>query len=166
MDFKFSTNYRLEEINEDNILDAFRERIEDYYFKPIKMLNDNYFGFAAIGLLASIIDILAKTKDHITVHNSRREYECWLQEKLGFEEQCASDFYENFRCGLLHSGCIESGGQVSYETSKLYIFYKGHHFVNPKILLEEIEHHFYEFIMDEDPTELFEYFEKKIKEIE
>lgn len=47
-------------------LNAFRERIEKYYFKPIKILNDNRYGFAAIGLLASLIDILAKTKDHIT----------------------------------------------------------------------------------------------------
>lgn len=166
MDFKFSTNYRLEEINKDNVLDAFRERIEDYYFKPIKMLNDKKFGFAAIGLLASLIDILVKTKDHNTKHSSRREYECWLQEKLGFEKQCASDFYEDFRCGLLHSGCIESGGQISYETNKLQIFYLGHHFVNPKILLEKIKHDFCEFIKDEDSTELFEYFEKKLKEIE
>ena len=166
MDFRFSTNYRLEEINEDNVLDAFKERIEEYYFKPIKILNDNRFGFAAIGLLASLIDILAKTKDHITKKESRKEYECWLQEKLGFEKKCASDFYEDFRCGLLHSGCIESGGQVSYETNKLYIFYKGHHFVNPKILLKKIKHHFCEFIKDEDPIKLFEYFEKKLKEIE
>ena len=166
MDFKFSPNYRLEEINEDNVLDAFKERIECYYFKPIKMLNDSRSGFAAIGLLASVIDILAKTKDHITEHHSRTEYLDWLQEKLGFEEQCASDFYENFRCGLLHSGCIESGGQVSYNTNKLYILYEGYHFVNPKILLKEIKDHFYEFIRDEDPAELFEYLETKLREIE
>ena len=166
MDFKFSPDFRLEEINKDNVLDAFRDRIEKYYFKPIKMLNVKKCGFAAIGLLASLIDILVKTKYHLTGHKSRREYESWLQEKLGFEKKCAKDFYEDFRCGLLHSGCIESGGQVSYKTSKLYIIYKGHHFVNPEILLEKIKHHFYEFIKDEDPTELFKYFEKKLKEIE
>jgi len=166
MDFKFSPDLRLEDINKDNILDAFRDRIKEYYFKPIRMLNDKEFGFAAIGLLASFIDILVKTKDHLTGHKSRTEYESWLHEKLGFEKKCAEDFYEDFRCGLLHSGCIESGGQVSYETSDLYTFYKGHHFVNPKILLEKIEQYFDEFIKDENPTELFEYFEKKLKEIE
>ena len=67
---------------------------------------------------------------------------------------------------LKHSGCIESGGQVSYETSDLHIFYEGHHFINPEILLQKIEYHFDEFIKFENSTELFEYFKKKLKEIE
>jgi len=166
LDFRFSPEFRLEDINKDNVLEAFRDRIEKYYFKPIKMLNDKKCGFAAIGLLASLIDILVKAKDHLTEHKSRTEYECWLREKLGFEKQGAIDFYKDFRCGLLHSGCIESGGQVSYETSDIYIFYEDHHFINPEILLEKIKHHFDEFIKYENPTELFEYFKIKLEEIE
>lgn len=166
MDFKFSPKFRLEEINKDNVLDAFKDRIKNCYFKPIKMLNDKRCGFAAIGLLASLVDILVKSINHLTKHNSRTEYECWLREKLGFEKQVAKDFYEDFRCGVLHSGCIESGGQISYETSDLYFFYEGHHFINPEILLEKMEHYFDEFINYENPTELFNYFKKKLKEIE
>ena len=166
MDFRFSPKFKLEEINKDNVLDAFKDRIENYYFKPIRMLNDKECGFAAIGLLTSLIDILVKTEDHLIEHQSRTEYECWLREKLGFEKQDAKEFYKNFRCGLLHSGCIESGGQVSYETSDLYIFYKGHHFINPKILLEKTKHHFNEFIIYEKPIALFKYFKKKLDEID
>ena len=166
MDFKFSPNYRLDDITEGNVLNAIKDRIKKYYCEPIEMLNDKRFGFAAIGLLASLIDILAKTKDHITEHNSRTEYLCWLQEKLGLDKQIALDFYYDFRCGLLHSGCIESGGQVSYEINKQFCYYEGHLFVNPIILLKKIEDHFNEFIESEDPNELFEYFEKKLQEIE
>jgi len=54
MDFKFSPKYRLEEINKDNVLDAFRNRIEKCYFKPIKMLNDKRF-LIGLSLIGSII---------------------------------------------------------------------------------------------------------------
>ncbi|HEC40919.1 hypothetical protein LCGC14_1072440 [marine sediment metagenome] len=108
MDFRFSPEFRLEEINKDNVLEAFRDRIEKYYFKPIKLLNNNRCGFAAIKLLASLIDILVKAKDHLTGHSSRIKYEYWLRDKLNLEKQDATDFYEDFRCGLIHSLMVVS----------------------------------------------------------
>lgn len=38
MDHKFSPSYMLSQINEGNVIKAFKERIEKYYFNPIKKL--------------------------------------------------------------------------------------------------------------------------------
>ena len=61
-EFKFSPSFSLEAVDAGNVIEALKERIENYYFKPIKkLLKKREFGFAATMLLASFIDILDKT---------------------------------------------------------------------------------------------------------
>jgi len=66
LEYYFSKSFKLNSINEGNVIEAFKERIEQYYFEPIEMLNKNEyrFGFASATLLASLIDILAKVENH------------------------------------------------------------------------------------------------------
>lgn len=64
MEHKFSPSFKLNTINKNNVIEVFKERIEKYYFEPIKILNEKKFGFAAATLLTSLIDILAKTENH------------------------------------------------------------------------------------------------------
>lgn len=167
MEYNFSPSFKLDSLNVNNVIEAFKERIEEYYFEPIKMLNEKNFGFAATSLLASLIDILAKTENHDTrTENIGGNYKNWLKNNLGFGQKLAKDFYYNFRCGLLHAGCVESSGQISYSQKELYGYDKEHLILNPNILFQRLKMKFNEFIKIEDPEDLFEYLKKKLNEID
>jgi len=167
MEYKFSTNYNLIDVNKDNVIKAFKERIENYYFKPIEMLlNQKDFGFAATSLLASLVDIFAKTQKHDTTNiKNRNKYIEWIKKNLEFDTKVSKDFYENFRCGLLHAGCIESGGQISYEPNELWVQDKKHIVINPKYLYQKLKTIFNDYITNEDSGELFNYLKERVSEI-
>lgn len=165
VDYNFSPKYKLDSLNIDNILLAFTQRIEFYYFEPIDRLNDKEYGFAATTLLASLIDILAKTENHNKKDYNKPEYLDWLTNNLGFNSEITIKFYESFRCGLIHAGCIESNGQISYNQKELIEIYNNHLIVNPRILLKKIKNSFTHYINNEDPEELLRYLKNKIPEI-
>lgn len=167
MDYKFSPNCRLGNVNQGNVLDAFEERMEEYFFEPIKkLLEDKKYGFSATSLLASLIDILRKTENHDESNNKNREkYTTYLKDKFDFDEDLADYFYSNFRCGLLHAGCIESGGQISYENDSLYRWDDNHLVINPDRLYNKVRELFDTFLSKEDPEELYNYLTKKVEEI-
>lgn len=167
IEFNFSPNFKLNTINPENVIEAFKERIEHYYFKPLEiLLSKRELGFAAITLLANLIDIFSKTENHDTSNrNNRENYTTWLENNLRFEPVLAKFFYYNFRCGLLHAGCIESGGQISYIQKELFVRDKGHLIINPKFLFQKLKPIFYNFIENEDSEELFNYLKERINEI-
>ena len=165
MDYRFSPNFKLDHINQENVIEAFKERIDHHYIKPIEILNCMKLGFAATILISSFIDILAKTENHNTTKESKDNYINLLIRDLGFDDSSADLFYYNFRCGLIHAGCIESGGQISYKQSVPYQIYHGYLSVNPCELFEKIKKKFENFIDQEKPEELFKYLKTKIKEI-
>jgi len=167
MEHKFSPSYVLSQINRGNVIKAFKERIENYYFKPIKkLLNKQDFGFAATTLLASLIDIFTKTQNHDTTNEkNRKKYIEWIEENLGFDTGLATFFYENFRCGLLHAGCIESSGQISYSQKQLWTDDKSHIIMNPKSLFQKLKMIFNNLIANEDPNKLFTYLKERVSEI-
>ena len=163
----FSPKFKLSDLDKTNVIEAFKERIDKWYFEPINILNKKKFGFSATALLASLIDILAKTKNHDTTNsNNRSKYTEWLKKNFGFTEKKALNFYENFRCGLLHSGCIEYGGYISYKQKQFCVSIKGSLILNPKLLFQEVKKKFDEFINNEDPEQLFEYLKGKLNEID
>ncbi len=165
-EFHFSKGTLLKDINESNVIKAFKDRIEKWYFEPINILNNKEFGFAATTLLASFIDILAKTENHDHDNkNNRSKYTKWIVDKFNFTKDEALDFYNYFRCGLLHAGCIESGGYISYNEKNFYLNYKGSLIINPRLLFKKIEHIFKEFIDKESPELLFSYLKGKLNEI-
>ena len=165
-EFYFSPGILLKDLDKNNVIKAFTDRIEKWYFEPIKMMNDEELGFAAAGLIASVIDILAKTSNHDLNNDKNKEkYKKWIKEKFKFTEDAALNFYNHFRCGLLHSGCIESGGYVSYEEPNFYQEYKNSLIINPKLFFCKLKDKFYEFIRNEDPEELLNYLKGKIEEL-
>ena len=167
MEYEFAPGIKLDSINKTNVVEAFKQRIEGYYFTPIEiLLNKKEFGFAATALLASLIDIFAKTENHDPTNVKNREkYIKWLEKSLGIKPKKAKFFYENFRCGLLHAGCVESSGQISYLQQKLFARDKEHIIINLKYLFQKLKLRFYIFISNEDPEELLKYLKGRISEI-
>ena len=166
-EFKFSPSFSLEAVTTRNVIKAFKERIENYYFKPIKkLLKKKEFGFAATTLLASFIDILDKTSRHDkTNNNNKYNYIESLKNNFKFTPNIAKYFYENIRCGLVHSGCIESGGKISYTQSSLCRSVDDYLIINPKKLFSEIEKIFNYFIANEDPKAFFNYLTERLDEL-
>ena len=39
-EFYFSPNTLLKDLDENNVIKAFKERIDDWYFEPIKLMNN------------------------------------------------------------------------------------------------------------------------------
>lgn len=166
-EFKFSPSFSLEAVNAGNVIEAFKERIENYYFKPIKKLfKKKEFGFAATTLLANFIDILDKTSRHDkTDRKNKYNYTEWLKNNLKFTPKIAKYFYENIRCGLVHSGCIESGGKISYTQSRLCISVDNYLIINPINFFSEVEKIFNNFIDNEDPKVLYKYLSERLDEL-
>ena len=54
----------------------------------------------------------------------------------------SSNFYKNFRCGLLHAGCIESGGYISYDQGQFCISNNDSLIVNPHLLIQRVHKNF------------------------
>ena len=112
----YSTNLKLEDLDLDNkplVLQCFEERINDYYFKPIKLLADQEMAFAAGALECLLIDALAR---YATRENgSEARMVEWFQEHLQLSKDSATNFYKFFRCGLLHEGHIKQFGQFCFD---------------------------------------------------
>lgn len=167
MQYKFSPKYFLVNIKEENVIEAFKERIEGYYFRPIEMLlNEEDFGFAATGLLSNLIDVFDKTMRHDPTNNNNKDnYTAWVENNLGFDSKLAVFFYKNFRCGLLHSGCVESGGQISYILKNMIEYDNNHIIVNPRQIFLRLKKVFKTFMGKEDPTILLAYLKKRVSEL-
>ncbi len=164
--FYFSPRILLKDLDKNNVIKAFKDRIEKWYFKPIKILNKKELGFAAIALIASVIDILAKTSNHDLNNDKNREkYTKWIKDKFKFSEDEALSFYLHFRCGLLHSGCIESGGYVNYEEPSFYRKYKNSLIINPELFFIKLKKVLFEFINNEDPEDLINYLKGRLGEV-
>ncbi len=151
-EFYFSPGILLKDLDKYNVIKAFNDRVEKWYFEPIKIMNNEKLGFAATALIASVIDILAKTSNHDQETNkNKKKYTKWIKEKFKFTEDVASNFYNHFRCGLLHSGCIESGGYINYEEPSFYRKHENSIIINPDLFFNKLKEVFYEFIKNEDP---------------
>jgi len=163
----FSENVKLGDLNEDNVIKAFKERITKWYINPIDILNKKKFGFASAALSASLIDILAKTENHdLNNKNNRIKYTEWLMKNFEFTDEVALNFYNNFRCGLIHAGSIESGGYISYDQDQFYKNTNDSLIVNPKLLSKKILEKFQNFIENENPKELFAYLKGRLEELQ
>ncbi len=162
----FSPEILIKDIDKNNVIEAFNDRIVKWYFEPIKILNKKELGFAALALIASVIDILAKTSNHdLNNDNNREKYTKWIKDKFNFTEDEASNFYNHFRCGLIHSGCIESGGFVDYNEPRFYRNHIDSQIINPRRFFIKLRETFNELIKNEDPEELFNYLKGKLEEI-
>ena len=152
----YSQNVMMEDLDFDDkesLLYAFQDRMENYYFLPIKQLNGLRYAFAAGILLLSLIDAFARYSTRIDEVGPRIKE--WVKHNLNLEyysereiEKIAGVIYKDFRCGLLHESHIKNCGQFSYEVGSAVYLERDFVIINPSLLFKEIESYFQQFIND------------------
>ena len=150
----FSPNTRLGELdlsNRKHLIDAFKERVESYYFHPIEVLNKNRSAFAAGAIECLLIDAFARyvteEKDDSKRGAIGRRIIKWCKNHLHIDNQTAKNFYEFFRCGLLHESHIKGFGQFTFDISfgNPISLEQDYLIVNPKHLLDSLKDYFSKF---------------------
>jgi len=158
----FSTEDSFADLNWDNkdaLLEAFQDRVREFYIEPIKELNEQKKRPFAVGVLCVVtIDFLARIETSQDGVPKRFEY--WVENNI--EEfytpnlniplqEFANRFYKEFRNGLVHEGRIKKAGQFSYNYNVLVKFDKVNGtkpimIINPKFLQEAISKSFEKYI--------------------
>ncbi|MFC0214418.1 hypothetical protein ACFFK0_18470 [Paenibacillus chartarius] len=154
----FSPNLKYYDIDfnhPDSLVEAFRDRIKQYYIEPIKKLNDDHDAFAAGLICVTTIDVLSRLK--YDIDEVRKRYVGWLISEIpdfglpglkNKEQKVADLFYRQFRNGLVHEGRIKDGGQFSYLFGDLITLEDSFMVINPRQLVEKIEIAFDKYIFD------------------
>lgn len=149
-----------------SLIEAFKERVEDFYLAPVKTLNDAEKAFAAGVLSVSAIDFLARY--YTKSEKVGERFIIWLQEyipEFSGNKEAAERFYNDFRNGLVHEGRVKEGSYFTYkddEFGELYKIYDGIMLVNPVLLHAAILTALYRYIDDLDKNDDIY---KKFKEV-
>lgn len=165
----FSPNYRFIDINwnnPDNLIDAFEDRINGFYFEPAESLNETFQAFSKGLICISLIDLLSKIETNSDSVGSR--YEFWLKKHFSEFNELNPDnqnqttayrFYKEFRNSLVHECMIANAGQFSYEYNKMIHFIRDENkhimVINPEFLIISLQKAFNNYIMliKEDESE-------------
>ncbi len=141
-------------ISTDNpveVIKAYQERIIGFYFRPARLLNEKKAGFGAGILCFSAIDAIARTEYGIDESGERTKD--WISSNLpdfkNLDSKQLGRIYDEFRCGLVHEARIKNGGQFTYDIQNAVEIDKDSIiFINPGILLNQIELAFEDMIKD------------------
>jgi hypothetical protein len=130
----FSSKVRYSEIdwsNLDQIVDAYRQRIEDWYFDPARELAKNiHFAFSVMALNCLLIDTMSQFVAGIDSSSKKKfiefirnrlpgMYSCVMRSTIrhydvrpAILKDVAEVLYYGFRCGILHQAHIPPYGGV------------------------------------------------------
>lgn len=163
----FSPKFRFLDLkwnNKENLIDAFEDRINGFYFEPAEYLNEQNQAFAAGLISLSIIDLLTNNNSNeVGIH-----FKYWLRSNVrefnrpdpdSIYHNLAHRFYGEFRNCLIHECRIKNAGQFSYNYNKLIHFipdFDRHIMViNPKLLISSLKMAFQSYIktVEEDDFE-------------
>lgn len=132
----FSREVRYSQIdwsNLDQIVDAYRQRIQDWYLDPAKELAKNvHFAFSVMALNCLLVDTLSQFVAGIDSSNPTEfkkfickrlpsSYSCNLKTPIQHDDgkktkplrDVADVLYHGFRCGILHQAHIPPYGGVA-----------------------------------------------------
>ena len=152
----FSPNHKFIDLkwdNKENLVSAFRDRVEGFYLTPARQLNEAKSAFASGVLCVTTVDFLARIQTG--EEKVGRRIERWLKDNLPVfadpdpedaSRTLARRFYEEFRNGLVHEGCIKNGGQFSFGYADMVTIVRPVMIVNPNTLLEGISDSFYRYM--------------------
>jgi hypothetical protein len=148
------------------IIDIFEDRVYGYYINPAKLLDSGGHGFATGIICVTLIEFLARVqsgRQNVRSHETGELFMEWLAASIKdmdyngkirsynyiaannahvcFEvPEGVSDFYVNFRNGIVHDGRIKKGCQFSYRSDRLAVGLDGGiMIVNPRILLDKLD---------------------------
>lgn len=153
----FSPNVKFRDLKWDEkeiLINAFIDRVEGFYLKPAKKLDELKRGFATGVLCVTAVDFIARISTGIK--EPRERMVKWLNDNIeqfrgpdpeNSENTIAYRFYKDFRNGLVHEGRIKRAGQFSYDfPNELLKVQKGIIIINPHFLLEAINKSFIEYM--------------------
>lgn len=137
--------------NRESLINAFKIRVDKYYFQPIKNLNKIRSAFSVGIIEFSLIDALARYSTDFDENkkrkNVRRRNVEFMTQNLSVTYEVAGKIYEDFRNGLLHENHIKNCGQFCYETKMAFDLSNKALIVNPLMLQEVLEAFFKKYIM-------------------
>ncbi len=122
-----------------DIVEKFHKRIDAYYLAPACSFMDSEQGFPAMVLLVSCMDAIGRYACEPATNRVR--YVKWLETALPElfpDNQTATKFYEDVRCGAVHEARIKSGCVFTFEISPAIYVEDGIMAVNPLLLSEHV----------------------------
>lgn len=108
----------------DYAIEIFEDRFVGRYFNVIDLLEKHLldYGFAIMSLNCLLIEALMQFRKgypETPDGKNRKEYKDFLKYHLGFKSFDARRFYEEIRCGLLHSAETKKGSYFKIKSNKL-----------------------------------------------
>ena len=108
----------------ERAIEIMRGRIEGRYLDPMGTLiqaDVNKNGFAAMALCCLLIETLLQFREgypQTPDRQNRRCYSNFLQTQLGhvFNQEMANRFYNDIRCGVLHSAQTKNGSCLTFNS--------------------------------------------------
>jgi hypothetical protein len=137
----FAPNTRFVDVDlaSPKVVDQFKERIQEYYLVPARLLAKQYL-FGACVLLASALDAIGRFESPPKMGVGER-YISWTRKyvpSLG-SDALAKQFYYDFRCGVIHEGRAKKGCVFTTETGRTITVEHGLMAVNTMLLWDEVK---------------------------
>lgn len=148
---------RSTETDWDKAIEIFNNRIDGWYFAPIRLLSDDYFknGFSIMAICCLLIDTFKQFQDgELTsdpndyIEKSETKYEKFLYTCLRdvFNRQTARIFYKSIRCGILHSAQTKKDAILSKSSDYIIIFDGNKLYVSVEKLVERLTTYYKEYL--------------------
>ena len=140
--------------NKEDLINAFKDRVDGFYLNPADDLNKKEYGFVAGLVCVTMIDFIARISVGGKVGYRFKKWICkniphFSKKNLNNSNKTlAKRFYEEFRNGLIHEGRIKDCGQFSYEFEDTISVKDGVMLINPEVLLKDIKKAFEEYIRE------------------
>jgi len=145
----FSRDYDYSDLSwlddEERCLNAFEDRTKWIFLEPAEEICEKH-PFATGILCVCAIDYLVRLPKKEETHAS--DYRNWLKDNILELGGSEFDFYDIFRCGLVHEGRVKKGFQFSLEIDSLLSKIEGVLVINPRLLLKEVTHYFNKYLKE------------------
>ncbi len=142
-------------------------RIQDYYFRAAKILDEHRCGFGSVALTCSAIEAIGTMMFPPPTPTGER-FKKTAGELLRYTGKDPETLYKHYRCGLVHNGRTnQSGGYrqpnemsaIDYDASDEFYIRTGKGgsqliIVNPKKLVATVEHGFTKWLEKKNHQEL------------
>lgn len=149
----FSPSYKtpyLDLENGEELLLAFIERVEEFYFKPAEKLNNEFEAFSKGVITLTAIDFIGDYFIRTSNSDRIKKFCSGLKSIKDLEKNeiisLTEIINEDYRNGLIHEGRIKNMGQFFYGINELIVLGNGNTMINPTVLLNETRDRFYEYI--------------------
>jgi len=166
---KYKTPY-LDLDNGDELINAFVDRVEEFYLKPAEKLNNEFEAFAKGVLILTAIDFIGEFFIRTESSNRIKKFCSELSSIKGLKNEALKKgqvkiINDDYRNGLIHEGRIKNMGQFFYATEDLISVGEGVSMINPTTLLNETRSIFYKYVgkINNSKDEMF-HFKNKFKQ--